>query len=144
MKISETIRELRKAMNVSQEHLARRLDLSLRTIARYENDQGLPPDDLLLTFADLASEAENLELAADFRFLYLDKISEKLRFNLIVDPVSEKREIPRGYLVLKLEGQEQIDDVLEFLEKRRGPTDHDAIREGLEAALFGRNRKKTQ
>ncbi len=61
--ITETIRALREALGISQEHLARRLNVSLRTVARYEKDH--TPNPLILSkLRLLAVQANRPDLAA--------------------------------------------------------------------------------
>jgi transcriptional regulator with XRE-family HTH domain len=65
MSVQEAIRELRARLGLSQEGLARRMDLTLRTIARYENDS--PPTAYALKrFGELAREEGQPELSDIF------------------------------------------------------------------------------
>lgn len=65
MKLQDAVRGLREALGISQEELARKLGITVRTIARYENE--LPPKgEALGQLFLLAEEANQTELADVF------------------------------------------------------------------------------
>jgi transcriptional regulator with XRE-family HTH domain len=65
MSVQEAIKELRARMGLSQEGLARHMNLTLRTIARYENDAP-PTGHALKRFRDLASQERHPDIAVVF------------------------------------------------------------------------------
>ena len=94
---------------------------------------------MLLKLADIASSHGFGELAQEFRFLYLDELLGTLGFSLIISNLAEKERC--GYLILKLKGQEQIDDAIDLLHKRSGYKGGDKSRDSIEQALLGYKRK---
>lgn len=65
MDVQEAMRELRSQLGISQEKLARQLDLTLKTISRYETVK--PPTGKVLTkLHDLAANAGRSDLAKVF------------------------------------------------------------------------------
>ena len=117
------------------------LKSAVTTVARYETSHP-PRGKVLLRLADIANRHGLGELAQEFSFLYFDELLANLSLNLIVsNPADPNRQ---GYLVLKLEGQEQIDDALDLLHKQSGyKVGDNAVRDNLERALF-RYTGKTQ
>jgi transcriptional regulator with XRE-family HTH domain len=63
--IQECIRSLRETMGMTQEKLAWKMGLTVRTIARYENDSP-PKGDALAKFRDLALDYGRQDLAIIF------------------------------------------------------------------------------
>jgi transcriptional regulator with XRE-family HTH domain len=56
-RLAEKLRQIREALRVSQQEMAQRLDhrLEASTISRYECGRNMPPLELLLAYARLAS-----------------------------------------------------------------------------------------
>ena len=52
MEIGKRLRALREMLGISQQTLAVQLGSTQSSINRYENEQALPPSDLLLRYAD--------------------------------------------------------------------------------------------
>ncbi len=52
MKFSEKLKKVREILNISQEFLARELDVSFATINRLENDKGHPSYETIVKFEE--------------------------------------------------------------------------------------------
>jgi transcriptional regulator with XRE-family HTH domain len=71
--ISQAIRDLRQALGISQQELASRTKMAIRTIARWEVEQP-PHGKALLTLADVAQINRQHEIADVFRRALEDEI----------------------------------------------------------------------
>jgi hypothetical protein len=94
---------------------------------------------VLLRRANLAADHGFHDLTEEFRFLYLDEMVQTLCLNFIVDRQLPEG-TPRGYLILKLEGQEQVDEAVAMLNRRRGTKG--PFLSHPQTALFGPGEKR--
>ena len=55
-RLAEKLRQIRKALGVSQKEMARRLGhrLEASTISRYERERNVPPPEVLLAYSQIA------------------------------------------------------------------------------------------
>lgn len=90
------------------------LGTAITTVARYETSHP-PRGEVLLRLADIAAENQLLDLRDEFRSLYLDEVMSNLKFNLVINPVTPARAVKYGYVILKLEGDEQIKRATRFV-----------------------------
>ena len=117
---STAVSDLRLAMGMTQQRFAVEvLKTAITTVARYETTHP-PRGDALLRLAKIAAQNDLLDLAARFRRLHLDEVLSGLHFNLLVDEQTKT-----GWLVMKLNGQPQIDDAIDFFEKYRTRSNDD-------------------
>ena len=101
-------------MGMTQQRFAvEALKTAITTVARYETTHP-PRGDALLRLAKIAVQNDLPDLAARFQRLHLDEVLSGLHFNLVVDEQAKT-----GWLIMKLNGQPQIDDAIDFFEKYR-------------------------
>jgi transcriptional regulator with XRE-family HTH domain len=137
----EAIIELRKSLGKTQQSLAVDvLKTAVTTVARYETSHP-PSGEALLRLANIAADHGKIELSEEFKFLYLEEVLQTLNFNLIVSKAQPGRDT-KGYLILRLSGQQEIDDAIELIRKRSRPSAYDKSRDALNAAVFDYRRAK--
>jgi transcriptional regulator with XRE-family HTH domain len=105
--VQEALRQLRQTMNLSQEGLARKLDVSFRTIHRFENEQ--PPKGVwLLMFGKLADQHGRNDLAT----VFLNAFPEQLGLKGIFKGTISQEKLPNGervgFMIVSLESAEEI------------------------------------
>jgi transcriptional regulator with XRE-family HTH domain len=111
MTLQEALRELRQAMNLSQEGLARQLNLSFRTIHRFENE--LPPKgEWLLMFGKLAVQHDRRDLANVFYNAFGEQFGLKGSSGAVFKGTVSNERLPNGervgYMVVSLEGVDEV------------------------------------
>lgn len=60
MKLSESLKKLRREHHLTQEALAKQLNVSKSTISMYENGERIPPSDMIERIADLFHVSINM------------------------------------------------------------------------------------
>jgi hypothetical protein len=120
---SAAVIALRKALGMTQQAFAVEvLKTAITTIARYETSHP-PRGDALLRLASAAEDRmrtsahgeDLLRLRDEFRRLYIEEVLSSLGFSLLMAPRSDADGGPYGYLLLKLDGLEQLGAAQSFL-----------------------------
>lgn len=137
---------LRKALGKTQQTFAVEiLKTAVATVARYETSNP-PRGDVLLRLSNIAADHRQLGLSDEFLCIYLDQVLENVARSkttpagtMFIIPENQQRE-SHGYLLLKLEGQQQVDDAMALMQKRRGPVSDgtEQTRKHLDAMASGR------
>jgi transcriptional regulator with XRE-family HTH domain len=113
---SEALIELREALGMSQQDFAvTELKSALNTVGRYETTNP-PRGDTLLRLAEIAERRSLPKIAARFRRLHSDQLLSDtgLKNALSIDPQTGK-----GWLLLKLDSREELDDAIDLFQKHR-------------------------
>jgi transcriptional regulator with XRE-family HTH domain len=100
---------LRKALNQTQTDFAvRTLDMAVSTVARLETSTP-PTGEMLLRLATIAAKHSIGGLSGEFRLLYVKEVIENLGGDYARFPPATGSERARGYLVMTLEGDQQVE-----------------------------------
>ena len=107
MDFSEVLKELRESNCITQEQLARQIDVSRSTIAGYESKNREPDFDKLLALSRL------FHVSVD----YLLTGQQNLEFSRLTTPQPDEHIIDRKVIkIYKSLGFEEIKDVLKYVE----------------------------
>lgn len=86
MNVQKALKELRLHLRLSQEALARRLNLTLKTVSRYETVKA-PSGKALVRFVELANQEKRPDLASVFEHALMDEFMRSAQVKQI--PVAQ-------------------------------------------------------
>jgi hypothetical protein len=114
---------LRQAIGKTQQQFAVDvLGSAVTTVARYETSNP-PSGEVLVRLADIAKENNLIPLRNEFTVLYLEEVLKNVTFNMFVQQPKADGTPASGYLVLKLEGTEEIKAAAKFVDSLKGTHD---------------------
>lgn len=108
MSVGERISALRKEMNISQQELAKRLEVTRQAVSKWENDQSSPDTLNLIRISDA--------LNTDVEFLATGKKSA-VKKSVVTVPVYQIKEVPVEKVVEKIVEKPVIRTVEKIVEK---------------------------